>query len=147
MKDFVKVQMNSGGARAIIANVEKGMTMLACRPCSVVEVESLVSVAEAVELSAKNCTFQESLQIKMTDGTPGHLHWHIYVTFGEHCSYFTKVSDIYQILISDRVEDIKWVWTLLKCRQLTWVLPLRGEMRKCMWDLSSGHDFQTTLMC
>ena len=63
MKDFVKVQMNPGGSRATIAHIEKGMTMLACRPCSAVEAESLVSMAEVVEQSAKNRTLQESFQI------------------------------------------------------------------------------------
>ena len=70
MKDFVKVQMNPGRARATIANIEKGMTMMVCRSRSATEVESLVSVTAAVEQSAKNRTLQESLQIKMTDGTP-----------------------------------------------------------------------------
>jgi hypothetical protein len=70
MKDFVKVQMNPGRARTKIANIEKGMTMMVCRPRSATEVESLVSVTAAVEQSAKNRTLQESLQIKMTDGTP-----------------------------------------------------------------------------
>jgi hypothetical protein len=141
MKDFVKVQMNPGGARATIANIEKGMTIMACRPRSATEVESLVSVAEAVEQSARNRTLQESIQIKMTDGTPRRppANYHelvtsigtfaclLYVTLGESCSYFTKLRDIYHILISDRVEDIKWVWTPVKCRQLTWVIIEEGR--------------------
>ena len=141
MKDFVKVQMNPGGARATITNVEKGMTMMTCRPRSATEVESLLNVADAVEQSAKNRTLQESLQIKMTDGTPRRppANYHelvtcigtftclLYVTFGQLCSYFTKVRDIYHILISNRVEDIKWVWTPLKCRQLTWVIIEEGR--------------------
>ena len=141
MKDFVKVQMNPGGARATFANVEKGMTLMACRPRSATEVESLVSVEEAVKQSAKNRTLQESLQIKMTDRTPRRppANYHELVTcvgtfacllqvlFGNACSYFTKVRDIYIILISDRVEDMKWVWTPLKCRQLSWVIIEEGR--------------------
>ena len=143
MKDFVRVQMNPGRARATIANIENGMSMMACRPRSATKVESLVSVAEAVEQSTKNKnrTLQESLQIKITDGTPRRppANYHelvtcigtfaclLYVTFGELCSYFTKVQVIYQILISDRVKDIKWVWNPLKCRQLTWVIIEEGQ--------------------
>jgi hypothetical protein len=44
--------------------------MLACCPRSAIEVESLISVAGAVKQSAKNCTLQESLHIKMTDMGP-----------------------------------------------------------------------------
>ena len=77
----------------------------------------------------------------MTDGTPRRppVNYHELVTcvgtfacllqvlFGNACSYFTKVRDIYIILISDRVEDMKWVWTPLKCRQLSWVIIEEGR--------------------
>jgi hypothetical protein len=48
------------------------------------------------------------------------------VSFSNLCSYFTKVRDIYLILISDQVEDMKWVWNPLKCCQLTWVIIEEG---------------------
>lgn len=139
LKDIVKGLFNPGGARASYATAEKGISPLPCRPRSSTEVESIIAFQQASNDSAANRTLSESL--KLGESTPrspptdyhdlctmlGTFAALLFALFGGRCEFFAAVFDLYKVLISPRVVDIKGCFNSLYCKQITWAVIEEGR--------------------
>jgi hypothetical protein len=137
----MKGLFNPGGARASYATAEKGISPLPCRPRSSTEVESIIAFQQATNESEANRTLADAMKMSSAEAAPrsppmdyydlctmlGTFAALLFALFGAGCDFFASVFDLYNILISDRVVDIKGCFTSLYCKQITWAVIEEGR--------------------
>ena len=137
-KDIVecirKVTPCPGEPIPTMANADKGIGPLACRPWRSEEIEAELERERAAAATSGTRTFNEEvqmaarpskdppsdyLQLRMLLGTYCALLWAL---FGENCALYTAVLDIYKQLQESYIAMQQHQFTPLRCREITWAV-------------------------
>jgi hypothetical protein len=120
------------------------------------KVEIIVALQQAFNESVANCTLQDALKI-LADTSPcmpprdyyelctmlGPYAALLFALFGSGCEFFGAVFNLYNILLSDRVIDIKGCFTVGYCRQIMWGVIEEGHTffgtQLHPWVLKAGY--------
>eukprot|EP00956_Cyclotella_meneghiniana_P012278 scaffold17443_cov38-Cyclotella_meneghiniana.AAC.9 len=134
LEDIVKQRPNETGVMATMEASGRGVSNLVVLGRSQLEIESLLRVEEAMNMSNDNRTFREAeKQAKVAARRPPTTYWTLllnvatFATFlrvlhGKECDLFKQVWVVFKTLEMEEVFTCRDAFTPLKCKEVTWAI-------------------------
>jgi hypothetical protein len=139
IKAIVKLPFNPGEGVAHLALASKGLSILACRACTMQEMEQVREQEQALTATEKTRQLKDLLrfskgntrapadnfrELKMNVGTFMSLVW---VLFGANCDYYKSLHQIHKALELKEVYALKDKFSPENCHHITWAILDNGR--------------------
>jgi hypothetical protein len=134
IKVIVKLRFNPGGGVAYLSLALKGLSILACRACTMQETKQVHKQEQALSATEKTRLLDNLLKLpKVTMRAPADNFWElkmnvltfmalVWVLFGSQCDYYKSLQQIYKTLELKEVYAFKASFTAENCRRITWAI-------------------------
>eukprot|EP00956_Cyclotella_meneghiniana_P035464 scaffold115205_cov57-Cyclotella_meneghiniana.AAC.3 len=134
LDDIVKQRPNETGVMATMEASGRGVSNLVVLGRSQLEIDSLLRLEEAMNMSNNNRTFREAeKQTKVAARRPPTTYWTLLlnvatfatflrVLYGKECDLFKQVWVVFKTLEMEEVFMCRDAFTPLKCKEVTWAI-------------------------
>ncbi len=139
IEDIINLRFNPGEGIAQYCTCERGVLILVCHPCGIVETERLQDHKHATEATRGTRMLKEASNLTTAKPRLPASTFHnvrrnvgtfcafVHVLFGSKCKYYSKLTDVKQIFNNSSTQTIQGAFNVNVCRRIIWAIGCDGH--------------------